>query len=311
MKGREMAEPLAITDIKNDKNPSCPSLDFALMVSRGLHEHPRRLDSRYLYDSFGSLIFEQICEQPEYYLTRTEAGILEAAAKEIAGITGPVKLVEFGSGSSVKTRLLLRAYCARYGSVSYSPVDISESILDLAKREITASFPAVEIEALNGTYEEAFPLLGSMSPSMLLFLGSTAGNLDTHEAAGFWGNISRHLNPGDFCLLGIDINEDPETLHDAYNDSAGFSEAFTRNLFERMNRELGTDLDIQSIRHVARYDERSRRVEIFAHFLEDQEIVIEALGPRYPHPGRRADSHRSQPQVQPQADGPLPQHLRA
>lgn len=251
---------------------------FALMVARGLSDQPRRLDSRYLYDANGSFIFERICEQPEYYLTRTEAGILAGAAAVIARHTGHVTLIELGSGSSVKTRLLLDAYCEHYGSVKYAPVDISKTILEEAEADISAAHPDVEVQSLHGDFEAAFPLLGTLSPSMLLFLGSTIGNLGSHEAALFWDRVSLSLSPGDFCLLGIDINENAASLHSAYNDAAGFSEAFTRNIFIRMNRELGASLDPGLIDHVAHYDRKWRRVEIFAHFLEEQEIAIEPLG---------------------------------
>ena len=262
----------------SDSAAPVQTMEFALMVARGLSDQPRRLDSRYLYDAHGSFIFERICEQPEYYLTRTEAAILAEAAAEIAGHTGHVTLIEFGSGSSIKTRLLLDAYCRLYGSVRYAPVDISKTILDQAEEGIAATHPAVEVQSLNGSFEEAYPLLGSLSPSMLLFLGSTAGNLDSHEAAAFWESVSRNLLPGDLCLLGIDINENAGSLDHAYNDAAGYSEAFTRNIFNRMNRELGSSLDTSLIGHVARYDHKWRRVEIFAHFLQEQEITIKPLG---------------------------------
>lgn len=254
-----------------------PSMEFALMVARGLSDMPRRLDSRFLYDAQGSQIFEHICEQPEYYLTRTEATILARAAAEIATCTGPVTLIELGSGSSVKTQLLLDAYCQSHDPVCYTPVDISEAILKQAEQDIASRYPSVKVKALHGTYDDAYPLLGSLSPSMLLFLGSTVGNLDAQEAAMFWDRVSRHLAPGDFCLLGIDINKDADSLNAAYNDAAGYSEAFTRNIFQRMNRELGASLSTETIKHVARYNQEWRRVEIFARFLEDQVIHIGPL----------------------------------
>ncbi len=254
-----------------------PGLEFGLAVARGLSDIPRRLDSRYLYDAHGSQIFENICRQPEYYLTRTEAAILTAAAGDIAGRTGEVTLIELGSGSSIKTQILLDAYAAAYGSAGYRPVDVSASILKQAEKEISARFPTAKVEAINGTYDEAFPLIASLSPAMLLFLGSTAGNLDSIEAAHFWGKVSRSLQTGDYCLLGIDINEDPKSLHDAYNDVAGHSAAFTRNLFARMNRELGSSIDTGSIDHLARYVPRWRRVEIFAGFNRSQQIDIAPL----------------------------------
>lgn len=253
-------------------------MEFALAVARGLSDHPQRLDSRFLYDSHGSNIFELICDQPEYYLTRTEAGILSSVAHEIARETGPVTLIELGSGSSVKTRLLLEAYCEKFGTAHYSPVDISKSILEQAEKDLTATLPDVSVQSLHGTYEAAYPLLGSLSPAMMLFLGSTVGNLDAHEATNFWKRISGNLASGDYCLLGIDINHDDEILNAAYNDAAGYSEAFTRNIFERMNRELGSSIDTGVIGHEAYYVPKWRRVEIFARFHETQEIDLEPLG---------------------------------
>ncbi len=255
-----------------------PGLDFALAVARGLSDIPRRLDSRYLYDSRGSQIFEDICKQPEYYLTRAEATILAAAAGDIADKTGNVTLVELGSGSSIKTQILLDAFVSAYGSVDYRPIDVSASILEQAENEISARLPAVNVEALNCTYDDAFPHLASLSPAMLLFLGSSAGNLDSGESDHFWENVSTNLQAGDYCLLGIDINEDPRSLHAAYNDAAGHSAAFTRNLFARMNRELGASIDTGGIDHVARYVSRWRRVEIFARFNQGQRIDIVLLG---------------------------------
>jgi len=275
----QVVESRPVEAVSSTSIPQDDSVDeFALMVLRGLNDLPRRLDSRFLYDEHGSRIFELICEQPEYYLTRTEAAILAAAAEDITRITGEVTLIELGSGSSTKTQLLLRAYCRRYGSARYAPVDVSKAALEQAERDIAATCSAVRVEALHGTYEEAYPLLETLSPAMVLFLGSTVGNLDAHESAAFWSRISSHLTAGDFCMLGIDINEDPLSLNAAYNDAAGYSQAFTRNIFERMNRELGASLDTSSIIHEARYDPKWRRVEIFARFLEEQELRSRQLG---------------------------------
>ncbi len=254
------------------------TMEFAVSVARGLSDHPRRLESRFLYDAQGSDLFERICEQPEYYLTRTEASILSAAASDIAEKTGDVALVELGSGSSIKTRLLLDAYVERFGSARYTPVDVSSSALSVAETEIAAHCPQVDFDSVHGTYDDVFPRLEALSPCMLLFLGSTVGNLDHVETAAFWSRVATHLKPGDFCLLGVDTGEDPDVLHAAYNDAAGHSAAFTCNVFARMNRELGSSLDMDAIDHVARYVPHLRRVEIFGRFLKDQEIEIQPLG---------------------------------
>lgn len=251
--------------------------DFADSVVRGLEDDPRWLDCRYLYDAQGSHIFERICKQPEYYLTRTEGAILAAVGKDIAGKTGDVKLIELGSGSSIKTRLLLEAYCELYGQARYTPVDVSMTALEHAHEEIASCYDSVTVEPLHGTYDEAFARLYDLVPSMLLFLGSTLGNFNEQEAAAFWGQTAENLMPGDFCLLGIDINDDHDSINAAYNDIAGHSEAFTRNLFSRMNRELGSTIDVTAIDHVAKFNPRRSRVEIYARFNKEQNIDLPPL----------------------------------
>jgi L-histidine N-alpha-methyltransferase len=253
------------------------AMSFAISVANSLSDSPKWLDCRYLYDINGSRIFERICEQPEYYLTRTEGAILAAVGLDIALRTGNLALIELGSGSSVKTRLLLEAYCELYGEICYTPVDVSRPALDHALEVLNDTFPEVRVDPLHGTYEEAFPLLGERSPLMLLFLGSTLGNLNQQEEQVLWSQISAGMSPGDYLLLGIDINSDEDRINAAYNDAAGWSSAFTRNLFERMNRELGSNLDVTLIDHVASFNPGRSRVEIFARFLEEQSVGIDPL----------------------------------
>lgn len=255
-----------------------PVKDFAGSVVRGLERPTRRLDCRFLYDARGSALYERICRLPEYYLTRTEASILSRCAPGIRDVTGPVTLFELGSGYSVKTDHLLAAYLARDPAVRYVPVDVSESALREAARAIAARRPGARVIAVNGTYEDAFPLFRAASPAMLVFLGSTIGNFDEAEAGLFLERVAAHLDPGDFFLLGVDLAKDAALIEAAYNDTAGVTEAFTKNLFVRMNRELGADLDIGSIAHVARYDARRRRIEIHARFRKAQRLRVAPLG---------------------------------
>ncbi len=255
-------------------------LDFAHSVIRGLSNTPRSLDCRYIYDDHGSRLFELICEQPEYYLTRVERAILLDAADEIARLTGSAALIEFGSGNSTKTQILLNAYAHRFGGVRYIPVDISDSILEQAESELAKTAPLATVDSFHGSYEDAFHLLHSFSPLVFLFLGSNVGNLDAVEATEFWWKISSSLNPGDFCLLGVDTNEDTDALHAAYNDAAGYSAEFTKNIFARINRDLGASIDVDTIKHVARYSPDHNRVEIFGKFTTAQQIHIESLDHR-------------------------------
>jgi L-histidine Nalpha-methyltransferase len=252
--------------------------EFATAVMIGLSDHPRWLPCRFLYDERGSRLFDAICETPEYYLTRTESAILAASAGHIRDLTGPVTLIELGSGSAAKTGHLLAAYSDAARSMRYVPVDVSESALRAGTTAMSRAHPAVRITGIHGTYDAAFPLLRELSPAMLVFLGSTIGNFNQAEAALFWTNVAAHLAPGDFALLGMDLVKDPALIAAAYNDAAGHSAEFTRNIFHRMNRELGAGLDLGQIDHVASYNQEWQRVEIFARFTGEQTVHLRPLG---------------------------------
>ncbi len=246
-------------------------------MGKGLTDTPRWLPCRYLYDARGSELFEEITEQPEYYPTRTEAAILEASAESIRKLTGMVTLIELGSGSSAKTDHLLRAYAREPEPVHYVAVDVSDSILRSARAVIQRRHPRVTVSPVVGTYGEAFPLIDKASPAMALFLGSTIGNFNQTESAWFWQKISSHMSSGDFFLLGVDLVKDPAIIEAAYNDQAGVTAEFTRNLFVRMNRELDAGLNVASIEHVARYNPDWQRMEIFARFHETQTLHVHPL----------------------------------
>ncbi|MDW7773609.1 MAG: L-histidine N(alpha)-methyltransferase [Desulfobulbaceae bacterium] len=248
--------------------------DFAQSVCAGLEQRPRRLDCRFLYDARGSELYEHICSQPEYYLTRTEAGILRQFADEICLQTGSCHLIELGSGSSVKTDYLLSAYQSHYGNICYTPIDISAAALKLAGRDIISKRPEVQFVAIHGTYSDSFQIFRCASPALVIFLGSTLGNFHEDEEHAFWQDISQHMEIGDFFLLGVDLVKEAGILEAAYNDAAGITAAFTGNYFARMNRELGTSLDLNHIRHVAFYNHEKSRVEIYAEFTEAQKIHI-------------------------------------
>ncbi|TMA98896.1 MAG: L-histidine N(alpha)-methyltransferase, partial [Deltaproteobacteria bacterium] len=254
-----------------------PADGFAQSVVRGLSDHPRWLHCRYLYDDRGSEIFERICEQPEYYQTRTEAALLAEHAREIRRTAGAPTLVELGSGSSGKTRHLLRAWPGG----RYVAVDISLGMLRQSCAALAAELPGLEVRGIAASYERAFPLLRDLSPLVLIFLGSTIGNLNPQETADFLDRVSAALSPGDHFLVGIDLVKDVRTLEAAYNDRAGWSEAFTKNLFARMNRELGTRLDLGAIEHVAYYNDQLDRIEISARFARAQVIELPDLGRRF------------------------------
>lgn len=257
---------------------------FAESVAAGLGKNPPQLECRFLYDKDGSDLYERITHQPEYYLTRTEAAILAAKAPEIREVTGPVTLVEFGSGSSVKTAHLLQSYIQSDGQVTYVPIDVSDSALQAAGESIARRHPQARVVGLNATYEEALPMLSQTGPVMALFLGSTIGNFTPEAARLFLEQVSSSLPPGGFFLLGVDLVKDSSILEAAYNDAAGVTAAFTRNLFARMNRELGSGIDLDAVQHMARYNAGKEQIEIDACFIRDQRIRISPLQCRFDIP---------------------------
>ncbi len=248
--------------------------EFAASVVRGLESRPGRLECRFLYDERGSALYEKITAQPEYYPTRTEASILAEHARRIRRMTGAVNLLELGSGSSAKTDHLLDAW---EDDTCYIPVDVSASALRHAAQTICGRHPGVRVVGLNGTYEEAFPLFAGFSPLMLVFLGSTIGNFTEDEAYLFFTQVARSLREDDYFLLGVDLVKDASILEAAYNDAAGVTAEFTCNLFARMNRELGSGLDLSAIEHVARWRPERRRIEIHARFVRAQTLRVAPL----------------------------------
>ena len=248
--------------------------DFAEATVAGLAKSPRSLESRFLYDARGSALFGQITRQPEYYLTRTEAALLGSHAHDIRDVTGPTSLVELGSGNSAKTGFLLGAWLAKGHPVRYIPIDVSIGALRGACRAISVSLPAVQVIAIHADYREALHMFQQASPVMVAFIGSSIGNLGTQEMDAFFSALSSALSTKDYFLLGIDLVKEPTLIEAAYNDAAGITARFTRNLFERMNRELVSGIDLSVVEHVANYDPGLEQVEIFARFARKQTIRV-------------------------------------
>jgi iron(II)-dependent oxidoreductase len=256
---------------------------FAHSVARGLSDHPRWLHCRYLYDAAGSEIFLRITEQPEYYLTRAESEILMRRADAIRAHAGESTIVELGAGTADKTRHLLAAWSrADAGEpVEYLPIDIDATVLTDAAESLTREFPDLVVTGLATSYERGLELVHGRSPMCLVFLGSTIGNFNPEEMDGFLARLASTLEPEDTLLLGADLIKDPAMLEAAYDDGGRWSEAFTRNLFTRMNRELGTDIPIESIEHVAYWNDRLERIEIYARLRERTWIELDAIGRRF------------------------------
>jgi dimethylhistidine N-methyltransferase len=246
--------------------------EFRRAVVVGLSATPRAVPARFLYDARGSALFDEICELPEYYLTRTETKILQEHAAEIGRRAGPgCALIEFGSGSSVKSRLLIEALP---DLALYAPIDISREHLDAAAARLRRDYPGLRVEPVCADFMGPVPEIDTTAPRLGFFPGSTIGNLEPAEATAFLRN-ARHLLGDDGALvLGVDLRKDPQRLHDAYNDSAGVTAAFTLNLLRRMNRELHASFDLSGFAHEAFYNPVDGRIEIYFRSLRDQSVVV-------------------------------------
>ncbi|HUP02040.1 MAG TPA: ergothioneine biosynthesis protein EgtB [Gemmatimonadota bacterium] len=250
---------------------------FAYSVARGLSDHPRWLHCRYLYDEAGSELFTRITDQPEYYPTRAETEILAAEAGTIRDAVGPLPLVELGAGTASKTRHLLAAWTQAGDAAQYVPIDIDASVLTAAAERLAGEFPSLSITGLATSYERGLDVIAGHSPLCLVFLGSTIGNFNPAETDAFLGRLNARLAPEDALLLGIDLVKDVAVLEAAYNDAAGASQEFTRNLFRRMNRELACDIPLGAIEHVAYWNDRLERIEIYARFREAVRVELPAI----------------------------------
>ena len=229
---------------------------------QGLTSLPKTLPPTWFYDARGSELFEQITQLPEYYPTRTEHGILTARAPEIAAATRARTLVELGSGSSQKTRLLLDALRDGGTLRGYVPVDVSESALRQAATALGLDYPELEVHALVADFHQHLGLTGAPGPRLLVFLGGTIGNLLPAERAVFLTRVAAELDPGDALLLGTDLVKDPATLVAAYDDSAGVTAAFNKNVLSVLNQGLDADFAPDDFRHVALWEPELERIEM-------------------------------------------------
>ncbi len=254
---------------------------FAEDVRAGLTARHKHLSPKYFYDDLGSALFEAICLLPEYYLTRTEAEILESAAGEIFNaVGGPLELVEFGSGSARKTRLLIEETLRRQPRLDYCPIDISPRALLDAAKALIVEHPGLHVFAYAADYFEVLSSarLSTSDRVLALFLGSNVGNYEPHEADALLSAMAAAFKPGDGLLLGVDLKKAPQLLELAYNDPAGVTSAFNKNILGRINRELGGTFDLESFEHVARYDPSRGAVESYLRARRHQVAAIEALG---------------------------------
>ena len=250
-------------------------------VLRGLTSEPKSIPPKYFYDERGSQLFEAITETEEYYPTRTEAGILAEHGEEMLDAAGTgLTVVELGSGSSTKTRLLLERLAARQPRVEYIPIDISPTVVTEFGEQLLADYPSLHIRGLICDYNRALGELKEPSEErrLFLFLGSSMGNFTPSQAAALLGVIREAMGPQDCLLLGLDLKKDPAVLHRAYNDAQGVTAAFNLNLLERINRELGGQFDLERFAHVAFYNAERGRIEMHLESRVSQIVPVEAFG---------------------------------
>jgi L-histidine N-alpha-methyltransferase len=266
--------------------------DFAADVERGLAAQSKYVSPKYLYDEVGSQLFEQICLQPEYYLTRTEASILNKYAPVISKLAGSnIEIIELGSGSSSKTAILLSYLSLQKKRIYYFPIDISSSILMESTRRLKSQFPNVSIIGIRSDYnlgiDKAAAAAGCMSaernqeiPDMklVLFLGSSIGNFELIEARSLLGSVRKKLHTNDLLLVGFDLQKDESVLNAAYNDKAGITAKFNLNLLARINKELDGNLELGKFEHHAFYSREQQRMEMHLVSKTDQQLYIGALG---------------------------------
>jgi dimethylhistidine N-methyltransferase len=254
--------------VRDEQRP--PDNQLLQVVQRGLRSQPKRLPSWLFYDEQGSALFERICEQPEYYLTRAEIALLDAHAGEIADVLGPdVRLVEYGSGHAIKTRLLLGHLDA---PVAWVPIELSTEALRHGMQQMEKHFPDLPIQPLPVDFTR--PLRLPVPPraprrTVVYFPGSTIGNFDEREAAQLLRKMRSEMGDNGGILVGADLKKDRATLEAAYNDRAGVTAEFTLNMLARLNRELGCNFELGGFRHRSHYNAMVGRIE--THILSSRE----------------------------------------
>jgi L-histidine N-alpha-methyltransferase len=264
------------------KLPAIASSPLAVEVLNGLTEHPKTLSPWLFYDQAGSQLFEEITELPEYYVTRTERNILAEHADEIVTAAAggrDLSMIELGAGTATKTGLLLSAAVGLQGSVTYYPIDVSETALEEARNRLEAELPEVTVEPIVADYTEGLRQNGASHTGrkLVLYIGSSIGNFSPTEAIEVLRGVRAQLLPGDSLLLGTDMVKDVDTLLAAYDDAAGVTARFNLNVLVRINRELDANFHPSLFRHRARWNERHSRIEMHLESLLPQKIALRAL----------------------------------
>ena len=259
-----MKASLAINEfVHNAESRECSEKATDLEIIEGLGAKRKYIPSKYFYDATGSELFELICELPEYYQTRTELELLSIYAADIVDGFCPGNLVELGSGSNRKIRILLEAIGSeRLADVCYMPVDVCLEALAASSKELKTLFPALRVQPLIGDFTRDFQFVDTNFPRLILFFGSTIGNLDEEETDAFLINVARSMNESDRFMVGLDMVKPIEILEAAYNDSRGVTARFNRNILNVINREAGADFQPELFEHLAYFNRQQDRIEM-------------------------------------------------
>jgi L-histidine N-alpha-methyltransferase len=246
-------------------------------VRHGLRQTPKALPPKWFYDKVGSELFDQITRLPEYYPTRAEAEILRDHSAEVVQLSGADTLVELGSGTSEKTRMLLDALHANGSLRRFIPFDVDAGVLETAGAAIAGDYPGVQVDAVCGDFEHHLTQIPDGGRRLFVFLGSTIGNLTPGPRAEFLAALAAAMHDGDGLLLGTDLVKDTARLVRAYDDAAGVTAAFNRNVLAVVNRELDADFDLDAFAHVARWNPAEQRIEMWLRAGSDQHVTIGEL----------------------------------
>ena len=261
-----------------------PQEDPAQSIMRTLWDQPRWLEAYHLYDDRGAELFEKICELPEYYLTRTENGLLERESNRIIDAAPVACIVELGAGSAKKTVHLLKAQVAQRGSSIFAPIDVSLPGLRASKDFVRVHFPQVEFHGLHAQYEDGFSSISRDLPTLFVFLGSTIGNFNPASFVRFFSRLSHAMGPRDFLLLGADRVKDVDVLERAYNDSRGLTADFILNIFHNINRLTGSNFSRDKMRYDSGFNRQWAQIEMYAVSSAMQEIVFSSFGASFRWP---------------------------
>ena len=242
-----------------------------------LTSEPRMLPTKYLYDDKGSALFEQICELPEYYQTRTESQLLSCYADQIVSISGAEELVELGSGAATKTRILLNAMARAEQLRFYVPFDVSEGIVRRVAQELVNEYEGLQVHGVVGDFLTHLEHIPEGGRRLVMMLGGTIGNLTPHAAQSFLSSIQKEMATGDYFLLGIQLETDISRLEAAYNDAQGVTAQFNKNILSVIQKNFGASLNPDNFSHVALYNKDTHSIEMRLRSMNDQRITVPAI----------------------------------